>query len=287
MLWPLGSTAGIYLQHYMTSRQLDNASAKAHDALLHGGGHQAALAGVEIATGQAAAAADALGLDRVQQPVIDAKILVKPQGVVEAGHLEVGDPQNAGRGRSGRHPSGRRPTGTSAAPGAGPAVSGTGPLVFIQACNTGSRGTGWSQSTGSTMRMSRSSPVVIMKLSSSLPASRLSWRSLGSDSGGGTSGMSPWYSSPREGYLERHGTTRIGLPLCRATTRRELKLQAVPRPLDLEHNRLARVAGAQEISVLGMKDPLRAYRGHRRADALRQHLPAIHPEGRRGAYCRR
>ena len=38
----------------------------------------------------------------------------------------------------------------------------------------GSRGTGFAQSTGLTTRISRSSPVVIIKLSSRLPASRLS-----------------------------------------------------------------------------------------------------------------
>ena len=48
---------------------------------------------------------------------------------------------------------------------------------------------------------------------------------------------------------------------------------------NIKYNRQAHIAGAQEVGVLRVYDPVRRHGCHRRADRLGKHLSTIDPEG--------
>src|SRR5919108_5960325 len=62
---------------------------QADEAFLGGAGGEDAVAGVEAAARESAGAGAGGAVERVQQPFVDARVAVEPDGVVDARHDEV------------------------------------------------------------------------------------------------------------------------------------------------------------------------------------------------------
>ena len=250
-----------------------------YEALLRGARHEHAVARVEAAARESARARTARAVEAVQQPVVDARRAVKPDGVIDARHHEVAaQERGAVRHRRGVE----QPVVGDVRQQAADAACRRRVVCRPRASRSGAPArspparAGCTPAPGGTRTAARSCSQR-RSFSGSLSISACGGLVSGwSSSGGGTSGAVDLVFEPLLGRLEGRRADEDLLAVLDRHHAPRREAAAVAAAIDAVDDGLGEVAAPQEVRVHRMHDAAVVDRGMRGHQCLAQHLPAEH-----------